>query len=76
VCSPLELSQIRSVAIKKICPGVRPAWYQGQDDQHRAATPAEAIANGADFLVIGRPLLNAKDMVATIRQTNAEIAGA
>jgi orotidine-5'-phosphate decarboxylase len=76
VCSPRELDRLGDVAIKKICPGIRPAWYDRADDQQRIATPAEAIRNGADLLVIGRPLLQADDLPTAIRQTNAEIEAA
>lgn len=73
VCSPLELKSVRSLQIKKICPGVRPSWYTAGDDQTRTAVPADAIRDGADLLVIGRPILAAKDMVAALEQTNKEI---
>lgn len=76
VCSPQELQQISHVNIKKICPGIRPLWYQKQDDQVRMATPSMAIMNKADFLVIGRPLLNAPDIVTAIKRTNKEISEA
>lgn len=59
VCSPHEISGIRSVvgdAIEIITPGVRPADETGSDDQTRTMTPAQAIALGANFLVIGRPI--------------------
>ena len=51
------------------------ALYQAQDDQKRTATPSEAIRDGAHLLVIGRPLLNADNMVEAIVRTNEEIAG-
>lgn len=76
VCSPKELQQIAAVPIKKICPGVRPGWYAAGDDQTRVATPADAIRDGADLLVIGRPILAAEDVVAAIERTNAEIEAA
>jgi orotidine-5'-phosphate decarboxylase len=76
VCSPKELQQIASLQIKKICPGVRPLWYAAGDDQARTATPADAIRDGADLLVIGRPILKAADMVAALEQSNAEIEAA
>ncbi len=76
VCSPRELQPISSVRIKKICPGVRPSWHVGGDDQARIATPAEAIRDGADLLVIGRPILQADDMMAALERTNAEIEAA
>ena len=43
-----------------VVPGIRPSW-SGRDDQKRVETPKEAIAHGADFLVIGRPVLKAAD---------------
>lgn len=60
VCSPLELSVFDAnfwQNFLKITPGVRPAWYPA-NDQKRMATPAEAIWAGADYLVIGRPIIN------------------
>jgi orotidine-5'-phosphate decarboxylase len=74
VCSPRELDRLGHVAIKKICPGIRPDWYNRVDDQARVATPAQAVRSGADLLVIGRPILTAADIVAAVEKTNAEIA--
>jgi orotidine-5'-phosphate decarboxylase len=73
VCSPRELERIRHLAIEKICPGIRPRWYLQEDDQTRTATPAGAVKNGADLLVIGRPILQSDDIVAAVRKTNSEI---
>ena len=59
VCSPLEIGAIRAVvgvAPKIITPGVRPAGDAVSDDQKRMMTPREAIAAGADYVVIGRPI--------------------
>jgi len=63
VCSPLEAQGFRKklgVSPILITPGIRPA---GADvgDQKRVATPASAVQAGASFLVIGRPILEAKD---------------
>ena len=58
VCSPQEVSQLREICnpdFLLICPGVRPSWSI-TGDQRRIMTPAEAIAAGADYLVIGRPI--------------------
>jgi orotidine-5'-phosphate decarboxylase len=58
VCSPQEVSQLREVCgpdFLLICPGVRPSWSI-TGDQRRVMTPAAAIAAGADYLVIGRPI--------------------
>ncbi|HIB55014.1 MAG TPA: orotidine-5'-phosphate decarboxylase [Nitrospirales bacterium] len=43
-----------------VCPGIRPLGVD-HDDQKRIATPAEAVTNGADYLVVGRPIRNAHD---------------
>lgn len=63
VASAHEARAIRRVvgASKVIvCPGIRPAGSDGSD-QRRIATPAQAIRQGADFLVVGRPITEAKD---------------
>jgi orotidine-5'-phosphate decarboxylase len=59
VCSPLETAAIRSAIGSEpiiITPGVRPLAEQGGDDQARTMTPGDAIAAGANFVVIGRPI--------------------
>ena len=59
VCSPLEIEAIRSVvapSVEIITPGVRPADEAVADDQVRTMTPAQAVAAGANYLVIGRPI--------------------
>jgi len=58
VCSPLEISAIRQSFDEKlriVTPGVRPIWAAA-GDQKRVMTPAEAVAAGSDWLVIGRPI--------------------
>lgn len=63
VCSPREVAAVRAEVgpgITLITPGVRPAGADTQD-QARVATPEEAIINGADLLVIGRPITGAPD---------------
>jgi orotidine-5'-phosphate decarboxylase len=62
VCSPLETSVIRESIGKQaliITPGVRPLAMAGSDDQSRTMTPSDAIAAGADYVVIGRPITSA-----------------
>ncbi len=65
VCSGLEASRIRENFgnnMTLVTPGIRPAWEaQGKDDQQRVVTPAQAVQNGADYLVIGRPIRDADD---------------
>jgi orotidine-5'-phosphate decarboxylase len=78
VCSPQEVAAIRAVVpedITLITPGVRPAG-SAVDDQRRVATPAHALADGADLLVIGRPITGAADPGVAARMIAAEIAGA
>lgn len=62
VCSPLETSAIRSAVGPDpiiITPGVRPLSAVGSDDQKRTMTPSDAIAQGANYVVIGRPITSA-----------------
>lgn len=73
VCSAIDLPRIRHLNIKKICPGIRPLWYRKSDDQERIATPGQAMKNGADLLVIGRPILEATDITAAVQRTNEEV---
>lgn len=67
VCSGHDLLSIRRIpgvqSLLKIVPGIRPNWYKKKDDQKRTITPKEAFARGADYLVIGRPILNAKNPI-------------
>lgn len=63
VCSPLEAAKVRSLTgpnMTLVIPGVRSAGKL-VGDQKRVATPADAMANGADYLVIGRQITRAED---------------
>jgi orotidine-5'-phosphate decarboxylase len=76
VCSPLEVKRVRAMAgpdLKLVIPGVRSAGA-ATGDQKRIATPAQAIKDGADFLVIGRQVTRAVDPAAACRQILDEIA--
>jgi orotidine-5'-phosphate decarboxylase len=78
VCSPREVAALRRLhprPFRLVTPGVRPAGAAA-DDQRRTATPAEALAAGADLLVIGRPLTRAADPAAALAALEAELAGA
>ena len=58
VCSPLEVNAIRTSLgnnLRIVTPGVRPTWA-ATGDQKRVMTPAEAVKEGSDWLVIGRPI--------------------
>ena len=77
VCSPREIAALRAelgADFRLIVPGVRPEWA-GADDQKRVMTPAEAVAAGADYLVIGRPITRAADPAEAARRIADEIAG-
>jgi orotidine-5'-phosphate decarboxylase len=69
VCSPHEVRAVRAAvgpAPLLVVPGVRPAGA-AKGDQARVATPAEAVASGADVIVLGRPLRDAADPAAAAR---------
>ena len=75
VASPLEIAALRAAygdRLTIVTPGVRPAWAAA-DDQRRVMTPAEAVAAGADYLVIGRPITGASDPRAAAERIAAEI---
>lgn len=75
VASPQEAAQIRKERgpdFKIVCPGVRPSG-SAKGDQARVATPREAIAAGADFLVVGRPIRDAKDPAKAANDLLAEM---
>ena len=80
VCSGREVAMIKTHLgpdFVAVTPGIRPAWEGGaKDDQKRVMTPAEAIARGSDYLVIGRPIRDAKDPVAAARRIAEEIEAA
>lgn len=76
VCSAAEAANLRSVVGSRmvlVTPGIRPAGAE-RDDQKRIMTPSAAIAAGADYLVVGRPILEAPDPKAAAEQIVAEIA--
>ncbi len=77
VASPMEAALARSIGgpdFLVVTPGVRPSWA-GQDDQARAAEPAQALKAGASHLVCGRPITAAPDPRAAALRIVAEIAG-
>jgi orotidine-5'-phosphate decarboxylase len=77
VCSPLDAATVRALAGPQaniVTPGVR-SGSAAKGDQKRVATPAEAIANGADYVVIGRQITRAADPAAEAARVTEEIAG-
>ena len=77
VCSPHEVAAVRAEVgrdVTLITPGVRPAGADVQD-QARVATPQQALADGADLLVVGRPITGAADPGAAAAALAAELTG-
>ena len=77
VCSPREVAAVRAEVgpdVVLVCPGIRPAGG-GLDDQSRVATPAEAVAAGADYLVVGRPITQTDDPRAAAEAIRKEMDG-
>lgn len=78
IASAKEAAAIKArfgAALEVVTPGVRPAGADA-NDQKRVVTPAAAIAAGADRLVVGRPIVAAKDPKSAAAAIQAEIAGA
>jgi orotidine-5'-phosphate decarboxylase len=77
VASPQEAAAIRAGSPEGfliVTPGVRPAGGKVGDDQKRVATPAAAIAAGADYIVVGRPVRDAADPRAAAESIIAELS--
>lgn len=78
VCSPEEVGALRKIVghqMSLVTPGIRPAGAP-TGDQKRVMTPGRAIAAGADYLVVGRPILEASDPKAAADAIQAEIVQA
>ena len=82
VCSPQEAKDVKKKLGKDfvtVCPGVRPKFTlndngKSDDDQTRIMTPADAIKQGVDFLVVGRPITKSEDPVKSARLILEEIS--
>ena len=76
IAAPLDAPMIRAIApAEKLLlgtPGVRPAGH-GRDDHKRGGTPADAIRAGADYIVMGRPIIRADDPASVARAVAAEM---
>jgi len=76
VASPREIGPVRSVCgpgFLIVTPGIRPAGTAA-GDQKRTLTPHEAVAAGADYIVVGRPVLDAADPLAVLTAIHKELA--
>ena len=81
VSSGLEVARLREGLgdqLLIVTPGIRPGANDvvREDDQKRVAAADQAIRNGADYLVVGRPIRDAKDPVAVVKQLQEQIASA
>jgi orotidine-5'-phosphate decarboxylase len=80
VCSPLEIVRARAIFAKAVLvvPGIRPAGPGPRpvDDQSRVATPGEAVAWGADRIVVGRPITGSADPATAAEAIAADIEAA
>lgn len=79
VCSPLEIARVKAAHPSRVVltPGVRPAgpeFSTRADDQVRVATPSEALRAGADYLVVGRPILQAPDPLRALLAVLKELS--
>jgi orotidine-5'-phosphate decarboxylase len=77
VASPHEIKMLRaefSDQIKIIVPGIRPSWSK-PGDQKRVMTPRQALDAGADYLVIGRPIIADSDPSKAVSQIVRELSG-
>jgi orotidine-5'-phosphate decarboxylase len=77
VCSAQEAPMLRTLVqpeFKLVTPGIRPAGASA-DDQKRIVTPQDAIRDGSDYLVIGRPITQSEDPVTTLKTIITDIEG-
>ncbi len=75
VCSAQEARRLRQATAQDfvlVTPGIRPLQADS-DDQKRVVTPEQAVRNGSDYLVIGRPVTRAQDPVAVLQAINAQL---
>lgn len=78
VASAQEAKAIREKMGKDfiiVTPGIRPGSFNKKDDQKRIATPKEAVENGADYIVVGRPIIEAENPVKVTDEILKEING-
>ena len=79
VASPHEIEAIKKACGKDfvvLTPGIRPKWsLSAKDDQKRIMTPADAIKKGSDFIVIGRPILEAEKYSMARKEAAEKVIG-
>ncbi len=78
VCSPHEIRLIKEACgsdFVVVTPGIRPAWSSEMHDQKRVLTPRQAFDMGADYIVVGRPVIKAPDPLSALQELNKEVNG-
>lgn len=76
VASAIEIKEIKKRFGENfivVAPGIRPSWASDKGDQKRVMTPKEALNNGADFIVIGRPIIEAANPVKAVKKILEEM---
>ena len=76
VCSAREAVALKrelGADFKLVCPGIRPAWSE-KGDQSRIVTPRDAVQAGADYIVVGRPILAAPNPADAAKRVLEEMA--
>ena len=74
VCSALEANKIKKEVSENlicVCPGIRPYDYK-KNDQKRTMTPKMAAKSGVDYIVVGRPITNSQDPIASLKNIKNE----
>jgi len=73
VGSVKDLETVMDNPLKKICTGIRPAWYTERHDQVRISSLKDAVRVEADFIVIGRPITKSGNIYEAIEKIHAEV---
>lgn len=73
VGSVKDITYIQDNPLKKICTGIRPAWYKERHDQVQISSIKEAVRMEADYIVIGRPITQAEKILEAIERVSKEI---
>jgi orotidine-5'-phosphate decarboxylase len=68
-----DMTYIRDNPLKKICTGIRPSWYRERHDQVRIASVKEALRTETDFIVVGRPITSAGNIMEAIERVFSEL---
>ena len=77
VASPKDITLLRKSLGRDfiiLTPGIRPPWSVSKDDQKRVTTPAEAIGQGSDYIVVGRPIISADNPAEAAKLISNEIS--